>query len=363
MKFLRGGKIKMNKLFAFMIISLFMVGSFGSFVSADQGIANGDSIKDIEQIREVPGEAEHLEGPHSLSNERLTSGTPNKVGFWTRLRLGWNGVTSKFTGNTVMSQSKYLEGLGENEKLQIRKSYDESGKRLREYQQTYHGCLEENKEDCPISVKEVEAVGVGNPEQIVTNDFLIEDVREHILNHIMLVMDKLQSAKESIPPTTTDNSERIERIDSTLQDLDNFAVMIKDASTEQELKDIITKYKLWISAMKEDLLGYQEHVRSGRYGNFIDNAELIKEKTSRVIGDLDGLSTSDELSDIHNKFSGLINSAEENYEKSRLTDNAEESKTYLDSARGYLVQSREALRDLLAGFNERGITVEEIKNA
>jgi hypothetical protein len=353
-----------------MIISLFMVGSLGGIVSANHGTSNQDEIlrtaefpDDIEQIREIPGGLdEKPEDPNTLANERVSSRLSRTDMFWIKIKSGWRNIAGRFTGNAVMSQSKYLEGLGEDEKLQIRKSYDESGKRLREYQQMYNGCLEENKEDCPINVKEVEAVVV-NPAQVATEDFLMEDVREHILNHIMLVMDKLQSAKDNIQPTTTDNSERIERIDATLQDLDNFAVMIKDASTEQELKDIITKYKLWISAMKEDLLGYQEHVRSGRYGNFIDNAELIKEKTSRVIGDLDGLSTSDELSDIHNKFSGLINSAEENYEKSRLTDNAEESKTYLDSARGYLVQSREALRDLLAGFNERGITVEEIKNA
>ena len=365
MMFLRGGTIKMNKLFALMIISLFMAGSIGGVVSADKGVVRGgsDSISDVEQIRDVPGEMDILEDPSSLSNERLNTRLSERVSFWAKIKQGWGRVASKFTGNAVISQSEYLEGLDENDKLQIRNRYEESRERLKEYKQEYYGCLAANEKDCPLNAGEADVDTVSHQIQTVTHESLMVDVGDHVLSHIMLVMDKLQNAKEKLQLTTTDNSERIERIDSALRDLDTFAAMIKEASTEQELKDIIVKYKAWISKMKKDLLGYQAYVRTNRYGDFIENSRLIEEKTLRTINRLNSLPTvgvTDDLYDLHNKFSELIDSAEESYNQAVLNDESVEN---MDTVKEYLKESKEVLRDLLTAFKERSITVGEIKNA
>jgi len=355
----------MNKFFALMILSLFVVGSFGGIVSADKGVVRGDSNyignSEREDIVEH-GLEEKPEDPNTLSNEKpLPLPETKQETVWSKLRKGWRYFTGKFTGaavtgNAVISQKEYFEQMGEEEKLQLRKKYEESKERIQAYKQQYNGCLSNDEADCPLNAGEADVVveeltptSVGRPIDITT-----DDVKDHVLSHISLVIDNLYRTLERLEQTPA-NDRAIENIKLHIEKLETFAVMVKEATTEEELKRVVSEYQNWIKERKQNLVEYQKELRTDRYSNHIENARIIQEKTLKVINNLNSMpvvGVTDELFDLHNKFSELIDKAEESY----AADN-------IDEVREYLRQSKEVLRNLLTELNERGISVGEIKNA
>ena len=365
MKFIRGGMINMNKLFAFTILSLFVIGSFGGIVSANQGTSNQDDRlrtaefpDDIEQVRDVPGEMEvpKIPLPGLAYREELVE----NPSFFGKLKEGFRNKAGKFMGKSLTENREYIENLDNEDRSQLRKKYEDSKEKIMS-QRGPGGCTTSNSEDCPRVVGPVMASEV---EIVQDENFLMENTREHVLSHIFLLMDNLQRTLENLEQTSA-NDNAVENIREHLASLELFAVKIKEASSVEELKKAIIEYKAWMGEKKQSLLAHQYRLNEGKFGNYIERARVMEEKLLNVIQGTfseDGI-TSNDLLALYNEFSSFIDSAEESYNLAMATDNLDEAREHISEVRNYLRDAKEVLKNLLQELRSNEITVGDLKNA